>query len=328
MFEEYDLTKFGLKLKEIRKLHNYSQSYVSTNAKVHEDTLRRLENGKVVPRINTLFLLGKFYKVNLFNYVYSEKINLSILDIYHELDTLIIYHLDSSYKFQELYDELRALDFDNLFNKRDAELLGIFISLLGKLRDWNEYSDYESIIKDIRIEIFRCKLGDIGKEGFKGNYSPIEIRILLLYSLALVNIEEYNESNKVIKEIIDYILVTDDGELERKKILVKLYYNLAYNYHLQERHTEALEVTNTCIEFISESDINYCVEYVLARRGIAKYYLNDSDYTKDFYKSISCLVIKNQFETAKSFRKIFKDVCNFEIADDFLSKITYISELY
>lgn len=61
----YNLEAFGNRLKEIRKSLKISQNYISCITGIDEKTIRRIENGKVLPKLDTLDILSPYYKEDL-----------------------------------------------------------------------------------------------------------------------------------------------------------------------------------------------------------------------------------------------------------------------
>ena len=65
MLHNYQTEEFGHRLRDIRKGLNLTQQDVSDMSGVNLDTLRKLENGYVVPRYDTLEILSITYKIDL-----------------------------------------------------------------------------------------------------------------------------------------------------------------------------------------------------------------------------------------------------------------------
>ncbi|MBE0451732.1 MAG: helix-turn-helix transcriptional regulator, partial [Clostridia bacterium] len=61
----YHLDQFGAELRKIRMDCNLSQSEVYKTIGVSEDTLRRIEHGLVIPRLDTLEYLSALYKLDI-----------------------------------------------------------------------------------------------------------------------------------------------------------------------------------------------------------------------------------------------------------------------
>lgn len=61
----YDLQSFGEELKNIRKSLNLTQKDVAEQISINIDTLRKIENGKVIPKQETLDLLSVVFKKDL-----------------------------------------------------------------------------------------------------------------------------------------------------------------------------------------------------------------------------------------------------------------------
>lgn len=61
----YDLEAFGNELKDIRKSLRLTQKDVAKQTLISIDTLRRIENGKVMPKQETLDLMSVIFKRDL-----------------------------------------------------------------------------------------------------------------------------------------------------------------------------------------------------------------------------------------------------------------------
>ncbi|ADH61665.1 transcriptional regulator, XRE family [Thermoanaerobacter mathranii subsp. mathranii str. A3] len=61
----YDLEAFGNELREIRKSLRLTQKDVADQTLISTDTLRRIENGKVMPKHETLDLMSVIFKRDL-----------------------------------------------------------------------------------------------------------------------------------------------------------------------------------------------------------------------------------------------------------------------
>lgn len=65
MFSSINFNTFGIKLKKVRLNCNLTQSDVSTICGINTDTLRKIENGYVIPKYETLEILTSVYKYDL-----------------------------------------------------------------------------------------------------------------------------------------------------------------------------------------------------------------------------------------------------------------------
>lgn len=61
MFEVYDTASFGRYMRSVRKSLNLTQTEVESLSSVNIETLRRLEQGKVVPKYETI----EFYQKSI-----------------------------------------------------------------------------------------------------------------------------------------------------------------------------------------------------------------------------------------------------------------------
>ena len=71
----YNLELFGEKLKEIRKALKLNQMEITELTNVDDKTIRRVEHGKVLPKLDTLELLSPIYKEDLISLLLEYRLN-------------------------------------------------------------------------------------------------------------------------------------------------------------------------------------------------------------------------------------------------------------
>ncbi|HYE12043.1 MAG TPA: helix-turn-helix transcriptional regulator, partial [Patescibacteria group bacterium] len=89
MFYSFDLVSFGTMIRNIRKKSGYSQSKVKDKTGIHEDTLRKLENGLVIPKYETIEILSALYKCDLLKVLESFRTDEYFYKYYRRMDTII-----------------------------------------------------------------------------------------------------------------------------------------------------------------------------------------------------------------------------------------------
>src|SRR5271157_3330692 len=71
-----DKKLIGIRLREIRKKHEYSQEQVAELADIASNYLSRIELGKENPTVDTLLKLARLYEVELWELVdYGHEVN-------------------------------------------------------------------------------------------------------------------------------------------------------------------------------------------------------------------------------------------------------------
>ena len=71
----YNLAAFGEKLRNIREKLHLTQKQAADMAYVDERTLRRTEQGQVIPKLETLEALSVIYKTDLVSAIIESRIN-------------------------------------------------------------------------------------------------------------------------------------------------------------------------------------------------------------------------------------------------------------
>ncbi|MGI5853396.1 MAG: helix-turn-helix domain-containing protein, partial [Bacillota bacterium] len=92
MFESYDLVNFGNHLRRLRKALKLTQKDVESLSGLTADALRRIENGEVVPRYDTLLYLSHTYKKDLLAVLKSYSNANELFDYYRRLEDLLVFN--------------------------------------------------------------------------------------------------------------------------------------------------------------------------------------------------------------------------------------------
>lgn len=168
-------------MQQVRQGANLSQNDVAKLTYIHADTLRRIENGKNPPRLETLRTLSILYKVDLL-YLLSECTNKNIYnDIFLQIDRQIIEKNNESYeKIKDSIEKLKHIKTDDLFLIKQKKQLILFGEIL--LCDLNQIR-LDQLIKCIRISIPEFEI----KHFVKNTYSYMELRMLIIISLHYAN---------------------------------------------------------------------------------------------------------------------------------------------
>ncbi|MGV8145553.1 MAG: helix-turn-helix domain-containing protein [Alkaliphilus sp.] len=113
MFSIYKLTEFGNALRQIRVNARLTQFDVHLLTGLNEDTLRKIENGKSIPKYETLEILTSIYKLDLLELLKTHRKSTYISDFYNNLDRIIMVNdSDLINSLNNNMDQLRAASSD------------------------------------------------------------------------------------------------------------------------------------------------------------------------------------------------------------------------
>lgn len=300
MFQSFDLTKFGKHLRELRTSLGYTQKDVGELSGLTADTLRRIENGEVVPRYDTIIYLSHVYKKDLLTVLKSYSSANSLFDFYYRLDHLIL-HNDRA-ALQQLnrdFDEFLSKNPDKgkLVNITVAEQFKLMLSGIETLYD--KRRDDSLGYFQAAMKISHPTFEPDHYDQFK--YTEFEKRILLTVASTLSTKPHLCISmlHFCLKQINDSVHATTHEKILR----IKVYANIAYNYHRIDEHQNALVYANEGISYCNKHHISYGLPHLLYRKGVAKYFLNQEGYLDSLELSICMLEILGAWELAENFKK-------------------------
>jgi len=311
MFNSFNTEQFGLYMKKLRKSLNLSQANVVKNASINIDTLRRIENGYVIPKYETLEYLSKVYKMNITKIFCEYSYSNSVYDFYLQMDS-IINHFDSNQvnKLSSIYEDiLNNIDLNDFISQVEVKQLGIIVN--GVTHYYNDQFEkaYESFLNAMKLSISKYDINNFNRY----NYTSLEKRILLMLSLSLRRLENYTLVEGMLLFLLDKF---DDVELNsNNKIFMKLkiLLNLSYLYHVIDDNESALHYSDCGINLALKHYTNYYLSILYYRRGIAKFILMHDDYMEDLRNSIFFLGLTNQHDLIERYKKITFDTYNLSI---------------
>jgi transcriptional regulator with XRE-family HTH domain len=315
MFYSYDLSNFGIELRSIRQKNGYTQNYVKEHTGVNEDTLRRIENGTVIPKYETLEILSSLYKTDLLLLLQTHRRDKHFYDYYRWLDQIIanndihlLVKLTSEYK--------KCIHDDNSpsFMINNAELKQFELLLLGiKLFNSDDQSDHKNTV-DTLTNALKLTISDFSIINFKNySYNLLEIRILFLLGLLKEKCNDRHASSEILKYVLTYLVDNSEFDEDVQKIVIKCYCNISYNFHRIDDDISALNYANAGIDFcVKNSNLN-CLYLLYARKGVAEFFLKEPNYIDALTKSIHLLQINKQFDLAELYTKTFKEKYNVSI---------------
>lgn len=286
----YDLELFGKKVLDIRNSLGYTQTDVYELSNITTETLRKIENGKIVPRHSTLELLSSALKKDinqiLLNYrIPKYKDFYKIKDIIeNKLENGQYIDIDSD--LNKLRSIFETINDNNYIYKLAKQLIllieAIILNVISK-----DYNNSLSKLSDAMRET--TPQFDINKYN-EFVYSSIEVRILMNIALLINRIGSKEKCLELIKFCLHEI---DSDEIDLK---IKILYNLSYSYHRNNINEKALFYSNEGIKVSSENNKLNNLGLLFSRKGVAEYFLNDKNHINSFKKAATLYDITEQDE--------------------------------
>ena len=305
MFKSFDLTKFGDHLRNIRTSLGYTQEKAAKLSRLATDTLRRIENGEVVPRYDTLAHLSLTYKRDLLALLASYSNANDLFDLYYRFNDLIVnYDLDAFQQLsQNLEDYISNMSAKSiLVNIAAAEQFKLMLA--GTEKHYS--SDYKGSLEDC-CAAMRISHPTFEPERFHAfKYTEFELRILFMIATSLSR-----EKERLSNEIMLFCLKHLDGSMyatwHEKLLRIKIYFNLSYNYHRIDDHQNALKVATEGIDFCNDNYLSHCLGALLYRKGIAQYHLGHPEYLTSLQSSVHMLDIQGAHELAERYISVTRE---------------------
>jgi len=306
MFASYDLIEFGNRLKEIRKKQGISQAQVKEIVGLNEDTLRKIEHGNVLPRYDTLELMSLAYKEDLLKLLQSYRSNQTLTDLYEHTDQIITaYTLENlnSIKAQLSQFKSQNLTDNTLYNTLEIEQFELYLESLRIYFEGNIVKRNQAF--GFLQEALNKTLINFSPFNFrKYKYNFFEIRILLFLGIVLYDVKQEALSNQVLEFCLKYLLQSFTLEEKIQKLVIKVYNNLAYNYHLSNQHKKVIQTADDCIDFATSHNNLYGLANIYYRKGISAFRLKREDYLDLLKKSVMLCEISGNHDLAALYRQV------------------------
>lgn len=275
----YNLELFGKNLKELREVLKLSQKYIAEQTNIDDKTIRRIENGKVLPKLDTLEILSPIYKEDLISLILQYR--LDDYSAFYEIKNKIELKLDNGEQ-ESLHSEFKGLNIllsstENIYYKNLINQLLLFTeaAIIYKDNDNNDIA-LSKLLKSIKITITSFSLDNY--TSFV--YSSMETRILMNISFVL---NRLNKKEKYL-EIMEFSINSVDTSDE---LYPKLCHNLASAYIRNEEYQKALDYSNMGIEACQKNRSFSGLNILYYGKGFAQYQLGIAEYLKSLNLSIS-----------------------------------------
>ena len=302
----YNLFLFGERLKNIREKLGLTQKQVVDMAFIDERTLRRMELGKVIPKLETLEALSVIYKTDLVSAIIESRITdySMLLQTQRNIDLKLINEEMSNFENEfKLIDKL----LENIENEYYKILITQFKFFLYGIRYYKN-KEYQSAL-NMYINAIKQTLNDFSLDNYKEySFSLMEIRILM--NIALV--EDKCEQNEKYEEILKFCINQCD---ENNEIYPRICHNLAGVYRKKEEYSRALLYDNKGIEICKKNMFADTLAVLYYGKAFAEYRLEKTEYKKSLDLSLQLCKIFEQIELMKQIIVNCEDVLGIDMSE-------------
>ena len=302
----YNLFLFGERLKSIREKLGLTQKQVVDMALIDERTLRRMERGKVIPKLETLEALSVIYKTDLVSAIIESRITdySILLQTQRNIDLKLINEEMSNFD-----NELKLIDklLENIENEYYKILITQFKFFLYGIRYYKN-KEYQNAM-DMYINAIKQTLNDFSLDNYKEySFSLMEIRILM--NIALV--EDKCEQDEKYEEILKFCINQCD---ENNEIYPRICHNLAGVYRKKEEYSRALFYDNKGIEICKKNMFADTLAVLYYGKAFAEYRLEKTEYKKSLDLSLRLCKIFEQIELIKQIIVNCEDVLRIDMSE-------------
>lgn len=302
----YNLFLFGERLKNIREKLGLTQKQVVDMALIDERTLRRMELGKVIPKLETLEALSVIYKTDLVSAIIESRITdySMLLQTQRNIDLKLINEEMSNFENEfKLIDKL----LENIENEYYKILITQFKLFLYGIRYYKN-KEYQSAL-NMYINAIKQTLNDFSLDNYKEySFSLMEIRILM--NIALV--EDKCEQDEKYEGILKFCVNQCD---ENNEIYPRICHNLAGVYRKKEEYSRALLYDNKGIEICKKNMFADTLAVLYYGKAFVEYRLEKTEYKKSLDLSLQLCKIFEQIELMKQIIVNCEDVLGIDMSE-------------
>ena len=302
MFYSLQLTSFGKKISTLRKQNKITQLTVSEQTGVNVDTIRRIEQGLVLPKLDTLLLLSSAYKVDLLQIFLEYCSDEPLKNIYNQLDPImatmnteeIIAFCDESIAFINM-----SADTSNLLLPIESDQLRYLLEGIKASTDSNQMD----VSTDLLLKGLRCTQPEISFDKLsKLCFSEIELRLLYLIAANYLDLNKTDESIAILL----HLLSMPDSTLS-SKLRIKAHGLLSYNFFAIGDYKQSLHYADKGIELTRKAQTTYYAHTLLARKAVALLKLGQEGYEENMKLCIALLQFEGHTHLVEHYRQVSKE---------------------
>lgn len=310
MFSSINSSAFGQYLKTLRKKLKITQAQVTEITGINPDTIRKIENGQVIPRYDTLAILSNIYKVDLVRKFTDYQSETTLMSFYSDLDR---YLLNNDIEgIRQLKKNLENLDtnhtiFSNLLNKIELEQFKIYLTIL-ELHMVDSKITHENALLPLQNAIMLTIPEFSAKNFSKLTYNTFELRLLILYAILWAKCDNFKLSNNILIFILDWLTFLFPDEQMTSHYKMKVHFNIAYNFHRLDLFELSLKHANYGIEIGQSKGLFNSLHALYYRKFTAELRLNHPEYKNSLRKCMLIMDILGTERLKEQYIQITKDL--------------------
>lgn len=269
---------FGSKLRQLRKKLNLTQNDVSQASGVNIHTIRRIEAGKVLPKLDTLGYLSPLLKEDL--HALLMRCRLDDYYIFHNIKNRIEHKFDEdeTHSLNQEYKELLSLNAsirDDFYGVAIDQLLLFTSATLSYKADRNP-----QLALDELVEAMKKTTPEFNLDQYSSFiYTDIELRILMQIALVINKLgmpEQYT----------DILIFCANQASQQNTIYPKILYNVAGAYIRKKEYAQAEKCIKMAIDWCVENRIYIGLHLMYYTKGLSEYKQGKPNFADALKKSI------------------------------------------
>lgn len=296
----YNLNLFGKELRRIRKQFKLTLKDVSKLSGINCDTLGRIENGKVIPKYETLEFLSPIYKQDINALFLKYRIN--DYPVFYDIQAKLEAKIDRD-EFNTLDIEIKELEIlpksiiGNFFKNYIEQMILLAKAIILYKNKHENNEALNKLNKAMKLTNPTFVLNDY--DSFI--YSPMEIRILMNMALVLNRLDGSERYIEIMEFCIDAIE-------PKNEIYPKICHDLSSAYMQNKNYEKALELSLNGIKACQRYRNYHRLSLLYYDKGIAEYKLNKNEYIQSLKTSLTLSEAFGQIELKNTIIKKCKSI--------------------
>ncbi|NBG87285.1 helix-turn-helix domain-containing protein [Isachenkonia alkalipeptolytica] len=267
---DFNLSSFGIKLKDIRLKFDLSQNEVYDKTGINPSTLRRLEGGKVIPKFETLEILSSLYREDLLLLFSQFRIDHTLMfnEVYNRLELKFDKdEIDSLEKEILELDVLLKNSSQSYFKVQIHQLLHLSKAVILYKKEADPSKALDELVRGLQQTI-----PSFSVETFSDFvYSALEIRILMNMAFVLNQLD----NPRAYIEILEFC---HESSEENDVLYPKICLNLSTVYIRSKENLKALEIVNKGIASCQNNRNYQGLNLLYYNKGIIQFRLDHKGY--------------------------------------------------
>lgn len=308
MFPSYDMASFSTELKNLRKTLALTIDDVANCTGLGLTTIKSLEQGIRIPKFETLLILSTCYKVDLIAMFSKHKNSMQIFSYYEKLNKHMAKgdRLSLKNSLVELNHILESSDLKPVQINDYLQVKYFFEGLLIASETSDDNASQATKAIHTMIKAIQVTIPDFKLEYYMGyKYTSIEIKILFSIASLLGVERKCVLSNEILQKVVTYIEKNTYADYYDILLTSKAYALMAYNHHRLDQHDAVLKYASIGIAYCRDKDTTEYLPLLLARKSVALYHLNDSNWQLYYSQALNLLDVMGKEEMLHMYRSQF-----------------------